>query len=254
MRYAIVAEYDGAGYSGWQRQKNAPSVQAVIEDALEVLLGKKTVIIGSGRTDRGVHAIGQVAHFDTESELTPFRMTFALNAILPPDVKIRKMYAVPQTFHAQRSAKRKTYLYRAYVSRSDSPLKRGRAVKIIPPLDIAAMRIAAVPLVGEHDFRAFSSTGSPVNDYVRELYDVRIEQIGEEVDFYITGNGFLYNMVRIIVGTLVSVGKGKLPVDVTERMLATGNRRLGGKTFPAEGLYLYTVEYPRDAVTEDAIS
>lgn len=244
MRYAITVEYDGAGYSGWQRQKNALSVQEVIEDALGVLLGKKTVIIGSGRTDKGVHAIGQVAHFDSDKKLDTFRMSFALNAILPEDVKIRKMQAVPDNFHAQRSAKRKTYVYRTYVSRADSPLRKGRAVKVIPNVDVCLMRKVANSLIGEHDFRAFSSTGSPVSDYVREIYDIAIKQDGDEIDFYITGNGFLYNMVRIIVGTLIFIGRGKLPESTVTDMLSTGNRRLGGKTFPAEGLYLYSVEYP----------
>lgn len=244
MRYAITVEYDGAGYSGWQRQKNALSVQEVIEDALGVLLGKKTVIIGSGRTDKGVHAIGQVAHFDSDKKLDTFRMAFALNAILPEDVKIRKMQAVSDRFHAQRSAKSKTYVYRTYVSRADSPLRKGRAVKVIPNVDVCLMRKVANSLIGEHDFRAFSSTGSPVNDYVREIYDIQIKQDGDEIDFYITGNGFLYNMVRIIVGTLIFIGRGKLPESTVKDMLETGNRRLGGKTFPAEGLYLYYVEYP----------
>lgn len=244
MRYAITVEYDGAGYSGWQRQKNALSVQEVIEDALGVLLGKKTVIIGSGRTDKGVHAIGQVAHFDSDKKLDTFRMSFALNAILPEDVKIRKMQAVPDNFHAQRSARRKTYVYRTYVSRADSPLRKGRAVKVIPNVDVCLMRKVANSLIGEHDFRAFASTGSPVSDYVREIYDIEIKQDGDEIDFYITGNGFLYNMVRIIVGTLIFIGRGKLPESTVTDMLSTGNRRLGGKTFPAEGLYLYSVEYP----------
>lgn len=247
MRYAITVEYDGADYSGWQRQKNAVSVQQVIEDALEVLLGKKTVIIGSGRTDKGVHARGQVAHFDTDRELNTFRMTFAINAILPEDVKLRDMRLVPDNFHAQRSAKRKTYVYRTYVSRADSPLRKGRAVKVIPTVDVERMRRASAVLIGEHDFRAFSSTGSPVNDYVRTIYALDIKEDGDEIDFYVTGNGFLYNMVRIIVGTLVFIGRGKLPEDTVKRMLDTGNRRLGGKTFPAEGLYLDSVEYPEDA-------
>lgn len=244
MRYAITIEYDGAGYSGWQRQKNALSVQEVVEDALGVLLGKKTVIIGSGRTDKGVHARGQVAHFDSDKKLDTFRMSFALNAILPEDVKIREMRAVSDRFHAQRSAKRKTYVYRTYVSRADSPLRKGRAVKVIPTVDVERMRRSAQLLIGEHDFRAFSSTGSPVNDYVREIYDIEIKQDGDEIDFYVTGNGFLYNMVRIIVGTLIFIGRGKLPESTVKDMLETGNRRLGGKTFPAEGLYLYSVEYP----------
>ena len=243
MRYALTVEYDGTSYSGWQRQKNAVSVQQKVEEALEVVLGKKTVIVASGRTDAGVHAKGQVAHFDSDKTLVPRRTAYSLNALLPDDIKIVGVRAVSDDFHAQYSAKRKTYVYNTYVSDNPSPMRSRYYARILPPVDIEKMRRASKSLVGKHDFKAFCSTGSSIKSTVREIYAFDIIEQGDEVIFRITGNGFLYNMVRIIVGTLFFIGKGKLPESAIDEMLSTGRRNAGGKTYPACGLILESVDY-----------
>ena len=243
MRYAMVVEYDGTAYAGWQRQKNAVSIQQKIEEAMEIVLGRKTVIVGSGRTDSGVHALGQVAHFDSEKELNTRSTMYSINSLLPSDVKLQKLFKVEQDFHAQYSAKRKTYLYRAYVSESASPLKDKYYARVLPDVDFDKMVREASKLVGKHDFKAFCSTGSSINSTEREIYAFELKEEGDEIIFEITGNGFLYNMVRIIVGTLFFIGKGKLEEGTIEKMLQSGQRKLGGKTFPACGLTLKQVEY-----------
>lgn len=243
MRYAMVVEYDGTAYSGWQRQKNAMTVQQKIEEALEVVFGKKVVIVGSGRTDSGVHALGQVAHFDVDKELNTRSTMYSVNSLLPSDIKLQKLFKVDDDFHAQYSAKRKTYLYNSYVSESASPLKDRFYARILPPVDVDKMQRASKALIGKHDFKAFCSTGSSINSTEREIYTMDIKQEGDEIIFEICGNGFLYNMVRIIVGTLYFIGKGKLPENAIEEMLLTGNRKKGGKTYPACGLTLKSVEY-----------
>lgn len=243
MRYAMIIEYDGTAYSGWQRQKNATSIQQKIEEALEVVFGKKTVIVGSGRTDRGVHALGQVAHFDAEEELNTRKTTYSINSLLPSDIKVQKIFKVADDFHAQYSAKRKTYVYKSYVNECPSPLKEKYYARVLPPVDVESMKRASKALIGKHDFKAFCSTGSAVNSTEREIYSFDITVNGDEIIFEITGNGFLYNMVRIIVGTLFFIGKGKLKESAIEEMLITGRRNAGGKTYPACGLTLKKVEY-----------
>lgn len=243
MRYAMVVEYDGTNYAGWQRQKNAVSVQQKIEEALEIVLGVKTIIYASGRTDSGVHAEGQVAHFECEKELNTRRTTYSINSLLPSDIKLQTIFPVAPDFHAQYSAKRKTYLYRSYVNECPSPLKDRFYARILPPVDVEKMKRASKALVGKHDFKAFCSTGSSIQTTVREIYEFNILERDDEIIFEITGNGFLYNMVRIIVGTLYFIGKGKLPETAIEEMLSTGIRKLGGKTYPACGLCLKKVEY-----------
>jgi len=244
MRYRITIEYSGKNYNGWQRQENGLGVQQVIEDTLSKLTGKTVVITGSGRTDTGVHAAGQVAHFDSDTKITPEKMLYAMNALLPDDIKLTQCETVPEDFHAQYSAKRKTYRYQMYLSRIPSPLKDDYYAQVIPPVDVDKIRRAAGKLVGEHDFKAFCTSGVPKKTTVREIYSLNVSEEGEILAFEIEGNGFLYNMVRIIAGTLISIGRGKLPEITIEEMLATGVRKLGGKTFPAKGLCLMRVEYP----------
>ena len=243
MRYALTVEYDGTSYSGWQRQKNAVSVQQKVEEALEVVLGKKTVIVASGRTDAGVHAKGQVAHFDSDKTLVPRRTAYSLNALLPDDIKIVGVRAVSDDFHAQYSAKRKTYVYNTYVSDNPSPMRSRYYARILPPVDIEKMRRASKSLIGKHDFKAFCSTGSSIKSTVREIYAFDIIEQGDEVIFRITGNGFLYNMVRIIVGALISFGEGKISLLDLEKMVDGERRPNGIKTMPAKALCLKNVEY-----------
>lgn len=251
MRYLITVEYCGRNYCGWQRQINAISVQEVLEEKLAVLLRHKVVLHASGRTDSKVHALGQAAHFDTETVIPPQKLLCAVNSMLPDDIRVRDCRVVPDDFHAQYSAKRKTYLYKAYVDRISSPVKEGLYARIIPPLDVELMQKTAEKLIGEHDFRAFSSTGSTVKTTVRTVYRLQITRRGNEIEFEIEGNGFLYNMVRIIVGTLIFVGKGKIPPENVDRMLQTGDRKAGGKTFAPEGLYLKSVFYPEIGLPEE---
>ncbi len=243
MRYAMVIEYDGTAYSGWQRQKNAMTVQQKIEEAMEVVFGERMVIVGSGRTDSGVHALGQVAHFDIQKELNTRSAMYSINSLLPSDIKLQKLYKVGDDFHAQYSAKRKTYIYKSYVSESASPVKDRFYARVLPAVDVEKMKKASLALIGKHDFKAFCSTGSSINSTEREIYSLSIVKNGDEIIFEITGNGFLDNMVRIIVGTLYFIGKGKLPETAIEEMLSSGNRKKGGKTFPACGLTLKNVEY-----------
>lgn len=244
MRYAMIVEYDGGAYSGWQRQKNHISVQEEIEKALSRLFGEKITIVGSGRTDKGVHAEGQVAHFDIDTQMSTFRMKGSLNSFLPKDIQIREINKVADDFHAQYDAKRKTYEYKAFISRIKQPLKRNYYIQIVPPVDIELIKECAKKIVGKHDFLAFSVDNNQERlNTVREIYSLEIEVQGEDIIFTIEGNGFLYKMVRTIIGTLIWIGKGKLPPDVIDKMFETGSRCLGGKTMPPNGLVLKSVEY-----------
>lgn len=243
MRYRLIIEYFGKNYNGWQRQTNGVGVQQVLEDTLSGLLEQSVTVIGSGRTDTGVHALGQAAHFDADTRIPAEKLVFAANALLPHDIKIKSCLEAAPGFHAQYDAKSKTYRYQTYVSRIPSPLRDDRFAQIIPPLDIDKIKRCAAKLVGRHDFAAFSSSGSQKKTSVREIYGIEVLESGDELYFEISGNGFLYNMVRIIVGTLVFIGKGKLPEETIDIMLETGNRKLGGKTFPAKGLLLKSVCY-----------
>lgn len=244
MRYAMIVEYDGANYSGWQRQKKYSSVQEEIENALERLFNKQITITGSGRTDKGVHAEGQVAHFDVETDLTPFKMKGSLNYFLPDDIQIIEIKKVSDDFHAQYDAISKVYEYRAFVSRIKRPLKRKYYIQIVPPVDIDLIKECAKKIEGEHDFAAFSVfNNQEKQNTIRTVHRLDVLVDGEEVIFQIEGNGFLYKMVRSIVGTLIWIGKGKLPADTIEKMFETGLRELGGKTMLPNGLILKSVEY-----------
>lgn len=244
MIVKLTITYDGTNYCGWQVQPNKITIQEVIEKALLTLTGEKIKVIGSGRTDAGVHAEGQVAHFKREKEnIPPEKFALALNIILPDDVKIVKSERADDDFSARRSAKRKTYVYRTYVSTAILPLKDRYALQLEKQPDVSAMKECAKLIEGEHDFKAFCSSGTSVKTTVRTVYSIDIEERGNEIIFSVTGNGFLYNMVRIIVGTLLAVGRGKIGKKEVEDMLATGKRALGGKTIPAKGLTLLSVEY-----------
>lgn len=248
MRYLLTLEYDGAAYAGWQRQKNAVTVQEKVETALQTLLGVKTVVYASGRTDAGVHAAGQAAHFDSERVLDKERFRYSLNALLPDDVKAVALREVPPDFHAQYSAKKKTYSYRLYVSRTPSPLRRSRYCRITPPFDAEKFLAVLGSFEGEHDFKAFGNTGSTVKSTLRRVYSARAEFCGDEIVVYITGNGFLYNMVRVAVGCAVAAGKGKISEDDVSRMFSDGKRARGIKTLPASALTLENVEYEVDGI------
>ncbi len=272
MRYRAVISYFGAAYVGWQRQLNGLSVQQVLEEALTKVFGAPTSCTASGRTDAGVHAEGQVVHFDAETSIPDEKIPFAVNAELPWDISMLLCERAADDFNARFHAKRKTYCYRLYLSRHRRPLLDPTHEHIPIPLDITAMRDAARVIEGVHDFKCFEAAGSVVKNTVREVYGVRIvtgslptipmptpdpaladvpmllnltdpREFNCTVDISVTGNGFLYNMVRIIAGTLVYVGMGKLGVEDVKNALDSGDRTLAGKTLPAKGLHLIEVVY-----------
>lgn len=243
MRVKLILSYDGTAYCGWQIQPNGITVQQTIEEAVRKVTGEKVRVTGSGRTDSGVHALRQVAHFDTESTVPPEKFYRALNAFLPSDVKALKSEAAPEGFNACTSAKKKTYAYNLYVSEVELPLKERFSMRLDKRPDIEKMKKAAEIFVGRHDFKCFNASGGGARNTVRTVYGIEIVERGENISVSVTGNGFLYNMVRILVGTLLSAGYGETDCERLKRMLESGERALGGKTLPAKGLCLMNVEY-----------
>ena len=243
MRIKLTIEYDGTAYAGWQRQENALAVQQVIEEALTKLTRARVVIAGASRTDAGVHALGQTAHFDTESCIPPDKYAFALNTMLPADIRIRKSEAVSEAFHARFSNKGKRYRYLIYQSPHAGALNRNTHAHVIYPLDDEKMRRELTALIGTHDFAAFAASGSVVKDTVRTIYSASLTRRGDELELLVEGSGFLYNMVRIIAGTLISVGAGRLEEGAFARAIQSGNRLDLGVTAPAHGLTLMEVYY-----------
>lgn len=250
MRVLLTIEYDGTDFCGWQIQPDKRTVQGELTEALGVVLGAPVVLHGSGRTDAGVHAKGQKAHFDLPADKSDFplgKLPLAVNTKLPPDVSVLLAEEVNADFEAQYSAKKKTYCYSFYFSRIQRPLFDRFAVQIPyseDKFDERKASCALQKLVGEHDFSAFSSTGSTVKTTVRTIYKTSLVRKENGVfDLTVTGNGFLYNMVRIIVGTIVEIGLSLRPLADVDDALATGNRLKCGKTFPPQGLTLVEVKY-----------
>jgi tRNA pseudouridine38-40 synthase len=245
-RIQLIVEYDGTNYAGWQQQKNAMSVQQMVEDTLSKLTKEKIVIHGASRTDAGVHAQGQSAHFDTESRIPADKFSYALNTMLPPDIRIRESRQVPDDFHARFSTRGKRYRYLFHVHPHASAIHRLTHAHVIYPLDVDLMHREAQALVGTHDFAAYAASGSVVKDTVRTIYRVDVTRDGEEVKLVIEGKGFLYNMVRIIAGTLIGVGSGNIEPGAFARAIESGNRLDLGVTAPAHGLTLMEVFYDPD--------
>ncbi len=250
----LVLEYDGAGYQGWQRQKRGKTVQAALEDCILRLTGRKAVLRGAGRTDAGVHALGQVASFRTASELDTATIKRALNALLPPDIRVRSASEAAEDFHPRFSPGRKTYRYLIANADFASPFISRYVWRVPQRLDVDVMKRAARHFVGEHDFRAFMGSGSSVKGTVREVYRVRVEELrsvaflganmrGRFIRITVSGNGFLRHMVRNIVGTLVEVARGKISPGQVGGILASGDRRKAGPTAPANGLFLQGIVY-----------
>jgi tRNA pseudouridine38-40 synthase len=235
--------YDGSRFFGWQRQDGFDSVQAALETALEALVGERVVVHGSGRTDTGVHALGQVASCHVETRLDDDRLRHALNHHLPEGVVVRRLETCADSFHARFDARGKRYAYLVLTSRFRSPLGRAYAHWTCDPLDLAAMRAAARVLLGRHDFSAFASAGSPRKSNVRTLQGLRIVARRERFAIVAQADGFLYNMVRALAGTLLEVGRGKLAPDDVRAALLGRRRSAAGPTAPAEGLYLVSVRY-----------
>lgn len=248
MRYVLKIAYDGTEYAGWQRQKNAVSVQECLEKAILNALGISVHVTASGRTDAGVHAAGQVCHFDGDTlTVPPEKMPDCLNRFLPASIRILQGWEGQDGFDSNRSAKRKTYCYSLYESRREMPLLERYAMRVdaLPPIE--ALQAAAKCFEGEHDFKAFCASGSSVKTTVRTVYEVSVQESCNfglrEVKIFVTGNGFLYNMVRTMTGELLDLAGGKRTLESLQEAFETGERSLLGKTMPAKGLTLQKVYY-----------
>lgn len=242
-RILICFSYNGSAYSGYQTQKNAKSVQQTIEDALSKKLSQTIKLTATGRTDAGVHALCQYAHFDADIKFDAEKIVKIAKVVLPQDIVVYSAKQVPNDFNARFDVKKKTYMYVFSKNKKLLPFEHNLATFLDIEVDVQKMQNASQMLLGQHDFRAFCSSGTTVVDFVRTIYDIKIENTQDYLKFFVSGNGFLYNMVRIIVGTLIDIGSGKLDPSCLEKMLSTGKRELGGKTAKPNGLYLYDVEY-----------
>lgn len=246
MRIVLELEYDGTRYSGWQRQKNGRSIQQMLEKAVERVTGTASAVHGSGRTDAGVHAAGQIAHFDTGMDLAPERFASALNFYLPDDIRVVSSAEAKPEFHSRFSATGKTYVYTYRNHPQRSALHRGLCAHLPGEIDTDAMRSGAQHLIGEHDFASFCANAAGKNT-VRRIDEIVIERHGPYIQIQITGSGFLHHMVRIIAGTLAEVGRGERPPEDVGRILEARDRQQAGPTAPAKGLLLKKVYYPEPA-------
>ncbi len=242
-RYKCKVEYDGKNYAGFQLQINAITIQEIIENALTTLFGEETKITASGRTDSGVSAKGQIIHFDSNTEIPAYKIPFALKVLLPNDISIVSCEQVDSDFHARFSAKSKTYSYKICFTKINKPLYK-KYYQYPFNIDFDLLQSALDKLKGRHNFKAFMASGSDMTIFEREIYDIKLIQL--ESDCYkieITANGFLYNMVRIIVGLVLDIARGRLPLDTIDKMFDSGDRNLGGHTAPPEPLTLEEVHY-----------
>ncbi|MDE6492420.1 MAG: tRNA pseudouridine(38-40) synthase TruA [Lactobacillus sp.] len=246
-RYKMTMAYDGHLFHGFQMQPNQRTVQGEIEKALQKMTkGKRVIVEGSGRTDAGVHALGQVIHFDYPENVIPAdRMILALNSMMPMDIIFKECEIVSDDFHVRYSAKGKWYRYRVSLDRFVNPFKRFYTGHYPYPLEVERMQIAAKDLIGTHDFTSFAASGGQIIDKVRTMYYVNVEKDEKEneIVFDFICSGFLYNMVRILVGSLLEIGNGKRPLDDFPRIIAAKNRQEVRETAQASGLYLYHVFY-----------
>lgn len=239
----LIIEYDGTNYCGWQVQKNGVSVQEVLNKAIQRITKEDIYIIGSGRTDAGVHALGQSAHFKTQVSIPINKIPFAINSQLPKDIRIKEAIERDMDFHSRYSAVGKVYQYKILNNEHGSALDYNRMYHIRQRLDVDKMRQAAKAFLGTHDFTGFSSVHSSVINKVRTIDYSDFDIDGTHIIYTIKGNGFLYNMVRIIIGTLIQVGKGKLSHEDLPAIINSKKRANAGPTAPAHGLYLQKVFY-----------
>ena len=246
-RVLLTVEYDGSAYTGWQRQINGLAVQQVLEEALSRACGHPVSVTGSSRTDAGVHAKMQMVHFDTDCTIPPEKYPFVLNNLLPPDIRVQASREVPPAFHARFLTSGKTYTYRILNNRHGSALLRNVCWHVPVPLDLPVMREAASGLPGTHDFAAFQAAGGTARTTVRTIDRAELAADGPNITLTVSGNAFLYNMVRIIAGTLVEVGLHKRNPDAFPRAFLSLNRLDLGMTAPARGLELSEVRYPEKA-------
>ncbi len=258
-RILLVVAYDGTNYHGWQLQPGSITIEGVLNETLCSILQEEIQVIGASRTDAGVHAYGNVAVFDTAARIPAEKLPYALNRKLPEDIRIQKAVQVADDFHPRRCESRKTYEYRILNTRFPIPQKRLYAHWTYYDLDVVRMQRAADCLIGEHDFKSFCSVNTQAESTVREIYDIKVlreenlpynvtdgssDNAPVEIVIRVTGNGFLYNMVRIIAGTLIEVGRGRLEAEDVRRMLEARDRQAGGPTAPARGLTLAAYHFP----------
>ena len=242
-RIRLTVAYDGTNYHGWQVQDNGITIESELNRCLEELLGEPVQVIGASRTDAGVHALGNIAVFDTKSRMPAEKFSYALNQRLPEDIRIQRSEEVASDWHPRHHASRKTYEYRIYRAEFPMPVRRLYSYFTYRVLDGDKMRQAADYLVGEHDFKSFCQTGAQVESTTRTIYSLEVEEQGPELVIRICGNGFLYNMVRIIAGTLMEVGQGKREPKSMAAVLEARDRAAAGPTAPAQGLTLVQYEY-----------
>lgn len=242
-RVKLTVAYDGTNYCGWQVQPNGITVQEVLNQCLSEFTGENIETIGASRTDAGVHALGNVAVFDTEMRMPGDKFSFALNQRLPEDIRIQKSEEVDADFHPRYVKSQKTYEYRILNCRFPIPTERFYSHFTYIPLDVDKMKEAASYLIGEHDFKSFCGTGAQVKTTVRTVKEIQIEKSGDRITIRITGEGFLYNMVRIIAGTLMDIGGGLYPPEKMREILEAKDRKKAGPTAPARGLTLMKIQY-----------
>lgn len=250
-RIKLTVAYDGTDYCGWQIQKNGVTVEEVLNRALSRLTGEKISVVGASRTDAGVHARGNVAVFDTDTRIPAERIAYAVNALLPEDVVVVRSEGIPAGWHPRKCVSVKTYEYRILNREFPDPVRRRDTYFVSFPLDLDRMRRAAEYLKGTHDFKSFCSAQTTVEDTVRTIYSLDVDRDGDLFTIRVRGNGFLYNMVRIIAGTLAGVGRGYFEPEDVERMLAEKDRTKAGVTAPPQGLTLVGIEYG-EAVPDSA--
>lgn len=239
----LTIEYDGKDFNGWQKQPDRLNIQGEIERAIEAITGEKVELIGSGRTDAGVHALGQVANFKTQSQIPIEKMAIAINSKLKKTIRIQKAEEVDLRFHARYNCKEKTYCYILHPAEQASAIFRNLEYEIPMSLNVENMRKAVKYFEGEHDFKGFKASGTSSKSSIRTIYHAQIEEKEGRIVIQLTGNGFLYNMVRIIAGTLVEVGCGKIRPEEIPEIIQSGDRIRAGKTLPPYALYLVKVEY-----------
>ena len=242
-RIKLIVAYDGTNYCGWQTQINGITVEEVLNKTLSGLLKEDIRVIGASRTDSGVHALGNVAVFDTESKIPGDKFSFALNQRLPEDIRIQESCQVADDFHPRFCDTIKTYEYKILNRKFVLPTERLYSAFVYYPLDVEKMQMAAAYLVGEHDFKSFCSSGSQVESTVRTITDISVEKHGEMISIRVSGNGFLYNMVRIIVGTLMKIGLGVWEPERMEEILNACDRNAAGPKAEARGLTLVEIRY-----------
>ena len=243
MRVKMIVAYDGTNYKGWQVQPNGITIEEVLNKNLSNLLGEQIVVSGASRTDSGVHSLGNIAVFDTNTRMPADKIAFALNQRLPEDIVVQGSCEVEDGWHPRYQNSRKTYEYRILNRTFRMPTRRLDTYFYHYPLDVEKMKKAASYLEGEHDFKSFCAIGAQVKTTVRTIYACDVEKEGDIITIRVTGNGFLYNMVRIIAGTLVQVGGGAIEPEAVKEILAKKDRSAAGPTAPAHGLTMMGIEF-----------